>query len=724
MRCGCTPSLTTAVLPVRLHELVRQWCAAGLAVLAVSGATAHADVLRGRVIGPDGQPVAGAHVAVTGPLAAPLTATCDGDGRFALDVPAGFVSIRAFAPGLDAPVQRVPPGGAEVVLTLAVRAVSETLTVTASHVDAPLSAAPDSVSVITRDDLLARQTTTLGDALRLVPGYAVARTGGPGTVTSAFPRGGESDYTLVLVDGVRANAFGGGLDLSQVPIADAERIEVVRGPQSALHGSDAIGGVVQIITAKGGPLTVNGSGEMGGREARSGRALVRGGAGPWYGGASVAHDRDEGFTGTASDGTAVTNDDGRVTQASGTARLAPPRWHRPGGHGAVRRDRARFARAVWLESGRQLLRRGPRFARCHPPSRGRAASHAARSAARPAGCACAPMPTRPTTTSSSARPSPTRAPTPPAPTAGPRSTRPCRRPSACTAGLDGLREQGGSTFITNGAATIPVKRAAVAAYAEGRWQPHARVALGAGARVEHITRDGAGRRCHRLQSAAGVCRRHHRLGEPQGERDLGGRARSRCARRLDAPARRVRHRHPSARRVRDRLHRQPGVEAGAQPQPRSGRHADAGRRHGAGRRHLVPQHLRRPDHLGGTARGREPLHHRQHRECTGARRRARAGRAAGGRAQRARHLHVARQRGARGGRRGGPGAPAFPVGDRLLRRPRHQGSLDVTWSQGRLQAFAQAATARPRRSTWSPTSAPSAGSSKTPATPWSRPARP
>ena len=103
--------------------------------------------------------------------------------------------------------------------------------------------------MLTREDLDARQITTLGDALRLVPGFAVARNGGPGTVTSVFPRGGESDYTLVLVDGVRTNAFGGGLDLSQVPIADAERIEVVRGPQSALYGSDAIGGVVQVRDA-------------------------------------------------------------------------------------------------------------------------------------------------------------------------------------------------------------------------------------------------------------------------------------------------------------------------------------------------------------------------------------------------------------------------------------------------------------------------------------------
>ena len=86
-----------------------------------------------------------------------------------------------------------------------------------------------------------------------VPGFMVARSGGPGTLTSLFPRGGESDFTLVLVDGIRVNSFGGGLDLSQVPLADIDRIEVVRGPQSAIHGADAIGGVVQVITRTGGP---------------------------------------------------------------------------------------------------------------------------------------------------------------------------------------------------------------------------------------------------------------------------------------------------------------------------------------------------------------------------------------------------------------------------------------------------------------------------------------
>ena len=91
-----------------------------------------------------------------------------------------------------------------------------------------------------------------------MPGLTVVRSGGRGAVTSLFPRGGESDYTLVLVDGIRANDFGGGFDFAHLPVADVDRIEVVRGPQSALYGSDAIGGVVQIITRSGGAPRLDG----------------------------------------------------------------------------------------------------------------------------------------------------------------------------------------------------------------------------------------------------------------------------------------------------------------------------------------------------------------------------------------------------------------------------------------------------------------------------------
>ncbi|HUU34504.1 MAG TPA: TonB-dependent receptor [Vicinamibacterales bacterium] len=468
-----------------LHEYARLLGAAFLTTMLASG-LAHADVLHGRVLGPDGQPVAGAQVAVSGVLSAPVTVMAGADGRFAIDVPPGIVTVWAWAAGMAAPPQQVS-AGTEVALALAVRAVSETLIVTASHVAAPLSAVPDSVTVITRDELVARQATTLGDALRLVPGFAIARTGGPGTVTSAFPRGGESDYTLVLVDGVRANAFGGGLDLSQVPIADAERIEVVRGPQSALHGSDAIGGVVQIITAKGGPLTASGSGEFGGREARSGRALVRTGAGPWYGAASAAYDRDAGFTGKAEDGTTVTNDDGTVAQLSATL----------GWRHAAGTDLAGSVQFVETERGspgpygsnpagnfggvdraaRGLTRRRSAALRFTQPLGGAASRVRLRADADRADFDLefrSALGSRGETGRTHGRVQLDAA---------------VSRAVAFSAGVDGVREHGASTFITDGTAAIPVERAALAAFAEARWQPHDRLAVSAGARAERITRD-------------------------------------------------------------------------------------------------------------------------------------------------------------------------------------------------------------------------------------------
>ncbi len=447
------PSFMTVFLQVRVQSGARLLSAVALATVLASG-VAHADVLRGRVLGPDGRPVAGSVVAVSGPLAVPVTVATDADGRFAIDVPSGPVTVRAWAPGMDGAAHQGSAAD-EVTLVLAVRAVSETLTVTASHIAVPLSEVPDSVTVVTRDELVARQITNLGDALRLVPGFAVARNGGPGTVTSVFPRGGESDYTLVLVDGVRANAFGGGLDLSQVPIADAERIEVVRGPQSALYGSDAIGGVVQILTAKGGPLTANVSGELGGRDARSGRAAVRAGKGRWYGAASSAYDREDGFTGTAADATPVTNDDGEVAQLSGTLgwrnagtdlagtlqfvdteRGSPgPYGSNPAGNfSGVNRD------------ARGLTRRRSAAVRLAQPLGGSASRVRLR-----ADADTADFDLEFRTPSSGSRGETGRS-------HGRVQLDAALSPAvAVSAGIDGVREHGASTFITDGAAAMPVE---------------------------------------------------------------------------------------------------------------------------------------------------------------------------------------------------------------------------------------------------------------------------
>lgn len=91
----------------------------------------------------------------------------------------------------------------------------------------------------------------VADALRRAPGMAVVRNGSFGAVTSVFLRGGESDYVQVLIDGVPVNEPGGAFDFGSLSTDNIERIEIVRGPASALYGSDAVSGVVQIFTRRG-----------------------------------------------------------------------------------------------------------------------------------------------------------------------------------------------------------------------------------------------------------------------------------------------------------------------------------------------------------------------------------------------------------------------------------------------------------------------------------------
>lgn len=109
---------------------------------------------------------------------------------------------------------------------------------------------PASVTLIDRDEIEDRQATGVAELLRTVPGVDVARSGSPGKVTSVFVRGANSNHTLVLWNGVRLNdPFFGGFDWAFLPAEGVSRVEVARGPFSALYGSEAIGGVVQVVTA-------------------------------------------------------------------------------------------------------------------------------------------------------------------------------------------------------------------------------------------------------------------------------------------------------------------------------------------------------------------------------------------------------------------------------------------------------------------------------------------
>ena len=124
--------------------------------------------------------------------------------------------------------------------------------VTATRLATPLSQLAVPVSVITRADIEAAQADDVTSLLATQPGVEIARSGGPGQPASLFLRGTDSNHTAVLIDGVRINPGTiGGAALQNILPESIERIELVRGPRSALYGSDAIGGVVNILTRAG-----------------------------------------------------------------------------------------------------------------------------------------------------------------------------------------------------------------------------------------------------------------------------------------------------------------------------------------------------------------------------------------------------------------------------------------------------------------------------------------
>jgi len=128
----------------------------------------------------------------------------------------------------------------------------ETIVVTGSRVTDVLADIPNATTVIGLDQIAARNRASVLDLLRNVPGLQVTQPGGRGGIASVFIRGGEPNFTMVLIDGVRVNdpnnTRGGSFDFSTLNVEDIERIEIVRGPQSAIYGSDALSGVINIIT--------------------------------------------------------------------------------------------------------------------------------------------------------------------------------------------------------------------------------------------------------------------------------------------------------------------------------------------------------------------------------------------------------------------------------------------------------------------------------------------
>ena len=138
-------------------------------------------------------------------------------------------------------------GGTAFAVTL-----PPTVVVTATRIETPLSEVIAPTLVIDRDTIERSGANDAGELLRFHAGLDMGRNGGPGQPTAVFIRGAESNHTLVLIDGIRINPGTIGLPpLQNIPPDMIERIEIIKGPRSALWGTDAIGGVINVITRRG-----------------------------------------------------------------------------------------------------------------------------------------------------------------------------------------------------------------------------------------------------------------------------------------------------------------------------------------------------------------------------------------------------------------------------------------------------------------------------------------
>jgi vitamin B12 transporter len=213
--------------------------------------------LKGTLLDASGAGVGGVHVTaqLAGDSQAHLwKATSTTAGEYSLTVPPGRYHVvfqrapfmtREFDLDLRSRTVQV------FDLRLELESVSASVVVTAEAEPLPIQQTTASVTVITRADIDARQSITLPDALLYVPGVAIGRTGPEGGTASIFLNGGNSSFTKVLVDGTPVNEPGNAVDFSNFTLDNVDKVEVVRGAESAVYGSDAVDGVIQVITHRG-----------------------------------------------------------------------------------------------------------------------------------------------------------------------------------------------------------------------------------------------------------------------------------------------------------------------------------------------------------------------------------------------------------------------------------------------------------------------------------------
>jgi iron complex outermembrane receptor protein/vitamin B12 transporter len=211
--------------------------------------------LTGTVLDQLGAPIGGATVTLLRDGQRVSDTTSDVHGAFTFATVAdGRYQIAAAAPGFEPHTSDplfVSGGRATLDIALQIGTVAQHVVVTAAADSVPQAQVGAPVTVIDASLLDALGNVDLLEPLRTIPGAAVVQNGGRGGTTSLFVRGGSSNFTKVLLDGVPANDIGGAYDFGDLATTGVERVEMLRGSNSVLYGTDALTGVVNITTRRG-----------------------------------------------------------------------------------------------------------------------------------------------------------------------------------------------------------------------------------------------------------------------------------------------------------------------------------------------------------------------------------------------------------------------------------------------------------------------------------------
>jgi vitamin B12 transporter len=213
--------------------------------------------LAGTLTDPSGAPVAEVQITAQPEASSagqPVSVSSSTDGSYSLSLPAGRYRLRFSHSSFAAReiVLTLASGESRVLnLHLDLEPLSSSVIVTAQAVPSTVQQTTAPTDVISREVIDDRQAVSLPDLLQFSTGVAVGRTGPMGGSTSIFLNGGNSDFTKVLVDGTPINPPGSAVDFSSLTTENLDKIEIVRGPESAIYGSDAVSGVIQLFTRRG-----------------------------------------------------------------------------------------------------------------------------------------------------------------------------------------------------------------------------------------------------------------------------------------------------------------------------------------------------------------------------------------------------------------------------------------------------------------------------------------